>query len=162
MNAAAPDLPSYQFRVVHLLAVTCLVACVLRFATIRAGAGFGAVHVCLAAAILYLAKWKIMRSRPSLLVAVGAYAVVVALLLPYVWIRIIYPLSHSPWLASPLLVYPLPTMSFVVFDLRIPGQTARAYWSRTCLELLLLTVMVVAWWHYWANHGGIIAPGLPW
>ena len=123
---------------------------------------YGALHVCLAAALLYIAKWRIIRSGASWSVAILAYAFVVALLLPYVWLRVIYPLTYSAWFACPLLVYPLPTTTFLAIDLWSDGQTARIYWSRTCVELLILAMIAVGWWHYWAHHGGIIAPGLPW
>ncbi|MEK9138840.1 MAG: hypothetical protein AAB393_17100 [Bacteroidota bacterium] len=162
MNTAVHNLPRSQFRIAHILAATLLIAVVLRVASVRSDLWFGAVHVYLVAAILYIAKWKIVQSQLPWVAAVGSYAVVLVLLLPYVWLRIIYPDCHSPLVACPLLVYSLPTATFLACDMCIHKQTAKVYWTRTCIELLLLAIFLMAWWHYWADNGGITAPGLPW
>lgn len=162
MNTAMHNLPRRQFRIAHILAATLLIAVMMRVASVGADIWFGAVHVYLVAAILYIAKWKIVQSQLPWGAAVGSYALVLVLLLPYVWLRIIYPESLSSWVACPLLVYSLPTATFLACDMCIHKQTAKIYWTRTCIELLFLAIILRAWWHYWADNGGICFGCPPW
>lgn len=147
----------YQWSLMTMLSVTATVAWLCGVAALAQYVDTprpsGGTWLAAAAAILTIYYWRyqITTSESARTVKAIKFAGTLLLLLPYVyiyagliadWAR----LPTSKWLGDPVWVYAIPTVSFVVFDLRQNSISPRTCLLRSVAELV---VIVPAWTYAW-------------
>ncbi len=161
MNAD-PEYRRFQFGIADLLAVMAVVAVLGSLSSLPASL----FHAIPLFAVLYLAKFRILRLRVRPWVGVLLYLLVVAALLPYdhcrfivdgYWWGYISPLTC--WIGGTIIAFAVPTASFLYDVLARTRLSARLYALRSLVEVVIFVplwafvwLLIEMWFLHWIWH----------
>lgn len=146
--------PLYRFRLKDFFWLLLCVSALITVGTIPNELFFGYGSIVKAFAALLVVYWLrsvILMRDVSKRQRVFAYSAILIALLPYVYtfLNLYNPpfrLSVHKWIGDPIWVFTVPTMSFIVFDLRDQPKNLARFLIRSSVELILVfPVWTVSW-----------------
>ena len=146
----------FQFGIADLLAIMLFVAVLGSFSALPVSV----LHSIPLLAVLYLAKFRILRLRVRPWVASLVYCLVVVALLPYLYYRVtgdeykrFRPTCPSDWILGPIELFSIPTASFLYDVLAHKRPSLESYATRSLLEIVILIPLWAFFWG-WFTFGG--------
>jgi len=157
-----PEYKRFQFTIADLLAVMVIVAVLLG----TSGLSASVFHVVPPLAVLYIVKYRILTFRVRPWVGLLLYVLVVAALLPYHHCRFIvdgymwgYISPLTCWIGGTIIVFTVPTASFLHDVLAETRLSSRLYALRSLVEVVIFVplwafvwLLIEIWFLHWIRH----------